>query len=128
MELVVNIAITVCYIFLYLSSLIFVWNLIFKPERLDYDECGYGRGRITFAIIIGAGISLLLILYIGLDRAFFFIPESWTLGTNEDGEPNSVKGGLVGILSLVSAIYIMSAVIGHRLNNYRKKMTLEDNK
>lgn len=128
MDLIFNLLRGALYILSYALPIIFVFKLIVDPEWLDCANFSNRQEIIACWICVGAGISLGIILYMGLDRAFSFIPESWALGTDEGGEPRSVRGILAGFLSFVSTVYIMLAVIGYRLNNYRKKMALKDKK
>ena len=95
-------------VLLYLASTAFIWIFIFKPKWLAPSDSLSMQRQVYRVILFFAWLSLFIILYMGLDKAFSFIPMT------VDSEGGTLRGAIVGFLSLVSSIYIMLSVMHFR--------------
>ena len=112
MNFIGNIILAALYIVLFASSIIFIWILIFRPKwfnfRYDLPYFAEGWARITPWVNFGAIISLIAILWIGLDKVLFFIPES-------------IRMYLKAVVAPLFAMNIFMIVVEYRRRNFKKK-------
>src|SRR3989338_5905720 len=126
MDFIRNIILAALCIVLFGSSMIFIWILMFRPKWIGlqyyHPDDIKGWAKITPWVTTGAFFALLTVLWIGLNKVLFFIPESWSLTFSVDGEPESVKYYLVYFLTTIFSFYIFYIIIiEHSLKNFRLK-------
>ena len=73
----------------------------FRPNEWFWDNHKY----VTIAIGIGAFLSCMGVVSIGVEKLFWFIPENWVF-ENEEGELHIVRFSLAGFIGFAAACFL----------------------
>lgn len=87
-------------VYVYASTFLF-WYWAFKGNK----EITKGDKNKYYYVFVGSLIGVGIFLYVGFDKALFFIPSSWG-GFDEDGDFYSTKGYLAGVLAFATTVFI----------------------
>jgi hypothetical protein len=99
---------------LIISPIAYVWFFLDIEKAEQFKE---RHENITGAIIIGATLSLFIVLLLGIERFLVFIPREW--GRYEYGEFTSIRVYISGVLALSFSYFFIHII--YELDNMRSE-------
>ncbi|MCF7875350.1 MAG: hypothetical protein K9L87_04650 [Candidatus Omnitrophica bacterium] len=114
---------SITYFYLAVTSVSYIYFRVHKARDLDNKPLFKKRILNNYFFFIGALISLIALLVIGLEEALIFIPESWGR-YGEDGDWESLRLFWASVIAFLLAGGIMKIVeeyIKYKIKNKKDK-------